>query len=988
MQTPPLRGQIYKKLICVSAAFFVAFFIFPLASLAYTLVSSDIESNTVWTESASPYVVEIPVTVWYGATLTVQPGVVVKFKNDANISVQGIIKAIGTAEKPIYLTSFSNDTVLGDTNADGENTLPESENGWTISLGFSAEPVISTFSYVKMSYSLGIFSHGTEFVLNNSEIKNTSLFPALSVFGGEVSIEDSRLENGISHGLFVNHGTAFIERTTVKGFAQSGISTIQGSVYFNAGLLQSNTVGFRVEVQEEPPILVRVMQYLLEKIVPSAYANPVRIISGSSIIGNLVGVQNDSTTVLDARQNWWGNASGPLHELNPSGAGDSVSDGVLFTSWLSADPFTEPEFAECCSNVAFIPGFQASRLYVKENGVERKLWEPNENADAEDLFLDRSGASLNPSVYTKDVIDEAYGFNIYKKFIEFMDSLVSDEVIADWKKMPYDWRKSIPHVVSEPVELSNGQTYKIVDEVVALAENSDTGKVTLVAHSNGGLVAKEIVRELERRGKANLIDKLILVAVPQIGTPKAIAGLLHGDKQDVSFGLLLNKPTARQLGENMPGAYSLLPSEKYFEEVTDPVIVFDESIQNVPGFNTYGAAISNFDSLINFLTVGRIKPTLANIKDPNVLNSSLLAGAGVVHDDLDNWTAPENIEVIQIAGWGLDTIKGVEYSAEFVCANPNDPFCLVKKPVVDRKPLFTRDGDETVVVPSAILSDHEKKFYLNIKDHNRESFFLRRNRKHSDILEVQTLQNFIKNIMTENRALTLHVTDTKPVPEIEDQKLRVSVHSPVSLDVYDSFGNHTGIVPDTTTDLIRIEEEIPNSYYLEFGEGKYVGFDADEVHTVKLQGTGFGTFTLNTEFVQGDTVVGIQSFKDILVTPTLSGELVLSSTTPDVILKIDVDGDRADDFVLTPHSQFDPVLYLQIMRKTILSLDLKKNVENNVLKKIDKAIELIQKNKITKAGEKIKKYIKQIDKKKPKKISEGDKQVLVDMLNNLLDNLK
>lgn len=42
------------------------------------------------------------------------------------------------------------------------------------------------------------------------------------------------------------------------------------------------------------------------------------------------------TATLDARYNWWGSASGPLHPtLNPTGTGDKVSDNVLFKPWLS-----------------------------------------------------------------------------------------------------------------------------------------------------------------------------------------------------------------------------------------------------------------------------------------------------------------------------------------------------------------------------------------------------------------------------------------------------------------------------------------------------------------------------------------------------------------------------------------------------------------------------------------------------------------------------
>ena len=51
------------------------------------------------------------------------------------------------------------------------------------------------------------------------------------------------------------------------------------------------------------------------------------------------GVANSNSTPLDARNNWWGNASGPYHAtLNPGGLGETVGDQVLFDPWLEAPP--------------------------------------------------------------------------------------------------------------------------------------------------------------------------------------------------------------------------------------------------------------------------------------------------------------------------------------------------------------------------------------------------------------------------------------------------------------------------------------------------------------------------------------------------------------------------------------------------------------------------------------------------------------------------
>ena len=84
-------------------------------------LAGTINSNTVWDNTGSlPLVVEGGLTVAAGATLTVQPGTVVKFAAaDDVLFVQGALIATGTAAAPIAFTSLRDDAHGGDTNGDG-----------------------------------------------------------------------------------------------------------------------------------------------------------------------------------------------------------------------------------------------------------------------------------------------------------------------------------------------------------------------------------------------------------------------------------------------------------------------------------------------------------------------------------------------------------------------------------------------------------------------------------------------------------------------------------------------------------------------------------------------------------------------------------------------------------------------------------------------------------------------------------------------------
>src|SRR3989338_2799295 len=85
---------------------------------------------------------------------------------------------------------------------------------------------------------------------------------------------------------------------------------------------------------------------------------------------------------------------------------------------------------DCFSNVLFLPGLEASRLYTQRpDGSEDQFWEPNGNSDVEVLYLNPDGTSKNADIYTRDIIKETNtpiptgpaGQNIYKSFSDMMD---------------------------------------------------------------------------------------------------------------------------------------------------------------------------------------------------------------------------------------------------------------------------------------------------------------------------------------------------------------------------------------------------------------------------------------------------------------------------------------------------------------------------------------------------------------------------------------
>ena len=527
------------------------------------------------------------------------------------------------------------------------------------------------------------------------------------------------------------------------------------------------------------------------------------------------------------------------------------------------------------SSVMFLPGIESSRLYEMTPQGEDKHWEPNRNEDVEDLYLPRSGTEGPKEIYTKekDVLDTLpNGVDVYKPFLDKIDKLKSDQIIKDWEPIAYDWRLTPDEILSKG-HVIDGKIYYtgtnaatstpyIIQELRRLASDSKSGKVTIVAHSNGGLIAKRLTQLLGETEASKLIDRVILVAVPQVGTPMAIAAGMHGYDQDIVKGAVLSKRNARTFASTSPMFYNLLPSQGFFTYVDNPVVAFKTVI---PEWSSrYGQTIHSQETLDAFLTdsYGRVDSKSLDVDQPIQLDPILLAQANTLHSSIDNWTPPAGIEVIQIAGWGIpNTVSSVQYQ---------DPFLGYGTRVVPEM-RTTIDGDGTVVTPSALWTSGTvaKNYWVDLKTYNQErpitTLFGKFAFDHSRILATTPVNNFISDIVgSTTKAISSYQYLSTSVPTTNDTSLRYSLHSPLTLNLYDGLGNHTGV--STTTG--EIEEQIPGTYYSELGDVKYLFTDATSPAHIKMTGYDSGVFTLNVDQLLGDTLLASTTFKDIPVTPT------------------------------------------------------------------------------------------------------------------------
>jgi pimeloyl-ACP methyl ester carboxylesterase len=499
-------------------------------------------------------------------------------------------------------------------------------------------------------------------------------------------------------------------------------------------------------------------------------------------------------------------------------------------------------------------------------------------------------------VYTKegDTIDAIGPFKFYRSFEDQMNSLKDAGTITDWKSVAYDWRLSLEDLVDkgmqhgERIDYGEATDTPYIEQTLrALAATSKTGKVTIIAHSNGGLVAKKLMQKLGNADTAALIDTVIFVGVPQSGTPQALAGALHGYGSALPadwcaawevFGSLCasnaSRATSRMLAENMPMAYDLLPSFTYFNDVKDalhPIVAFAADHLFAKERNNYGFIIQNENEQTEFATDqdgGRSKPAPADLTTPNILNANLLGSANEMHAELDTWVPPPQVQVYQVAGWGADTLSGIEY---YEAAKASAPGGYVPR----YRPEFVEDGDNTVTIPSALMmpiAENVKRYWINLT--SKIALQPLGGAVHSNLLEMRGLRELIQNILTGTLQDLLPdgITTTPPANISTRKKLLFTLHGSVHATLKNDVGQTTILNPDGT-----IVQGIPDVEAGQFGDTGYMLMPVGAVYHLLLDNNDSGTVDLDVQHLIDDTITDTSTFEDIPVGPATPSEVDVST---------------------------------------------------------------------------------------------------------------
>lgn len=804
---------------------------------------------------------------------------------------------------------------------------------------------------------------------NRVDIATVPIFMML----GNVDVSYADLHDG--SGIITYKGSASVASTTIKNRNGAALS-VQG------GILRGTNI--RIENATTGIFALPTYRGLFTPDV-----QPDVVIRGSSFIGTELAANNWSSAVLDLRENWWGTSAGPA-ENGPNGYKGPTS----YSPWLMNDPQMS-----CCSSVLFIPGLEGSRLYLDSN----TLWEPNTNLDVRKLYLDKTGSSTLLGVYSGEPIDKALGIkSIYGSFLRFLNGLEKSGTVNEASAYGYDWRRPIETVAGDS-ERKATTTKNLLAEISDLAGSSRTGKVTIVAHSNGGLIARDLVKLLSEQGKSHLIDKVISVASPFLGTTEAIAALLHGDDQSILGGFILSKAVARGLGENMPSVYSLLPSAGFFKKIFTPTVAFASTSLKSLNDGSYPQRISTAydqDDFIRDTAGARPVPRFDDVASPLVGNADLMSRAESIHDMLDRMAWPNEIANIALVGTNRLTPSTVNYSSRSFCSMSFLRLCDAE---IGHFASTTANGDGTVLAQSASLED-DNTIYLDLGriSRNEGSSY-----DHVNILESTTTQAVIRGLLYSKTPTAADGVGRSQAGEANS--IVLSTHSPVDMHVYDASGAHTGIVSSAFSDdsyvAARYEEKIPGSSFRtsDHADGTYETYitvpEEGGPYRVEIEGNGFGFFTYETEKVRGPESLEHQVYMTEPVTPLSTASTVVSKESISDPMSLDIEGDGVKDATVTTGGTGLPgnagsleeaekiagELAAATMAKTVEELLQDDPHKQGILQRIEHIKQLSQAGKLKQSAKQEQSFMKRLGHFEPKHMAQTDRKKLIEAIEDMLD---
>ena len=207
-----------KKLLTV-------LFIILTYGYGQTNVSGVISSNTTWTLANSPYVVTGNILVSEGVTLTIEPGVVVKFDSEKVMQIRGELIAQGTSDSKITFTSNASSPAAGDweylTFYDESTDATYNDNIYTGG---------SILQYCIVEYAKAFIIDRSAPYVSFSEFRYNSEEGIKVGYGGDLRINNCDIHhNNRGIDIYISQSNSLIDHNTIRDNSPEGGGETNGN---------------------------------------------------------------------------------------------------------------------------------------------------------------------------------------------------------------------------------------------------------------------------------------------------------------------------------------------------------------------------------------------------------------------------------------------------------------------------------------------------------------------------------------------------------------------------------------------------------------------------------------------------------------------------------------------------------------------------------------------------------------------------------------